>query len=175
MKKLFSMLSILSISLSVVLFSCESDEAIQNVDNQETNIVSEINAKSGPVKFKVYFATWDEWGRSSKDCKGWGLCNYTSCWFCCIDENEDIVDCNTSQSVDNSGTITINPITNLGHLVIELNPSVTIQNDAIVNQKTFYIDNDIITTDAIVHKGDYSFDSSIGLFGGYSIDVTQLK
>jgi len=30
---------------------------------------------------KFYIVTWDEWGRASKKCKSWGLCNAE--WFHC--------------------------------------------------------------------------------------------
>ena len=130
------------------------------------------------IQFKLFFSDWDgRWGRIKRNCDGWGFCDAHSCFFCCVDANNDyaIVDCETGEPVaQNSIPGTLNPATNEGYFNIELNPSVQIEADAIQNKEVFYIDEDIIADDLLIHKGDYSFDTSIGSYGGYKILVSKI-
>lgn len=136
--------------------------------------LNEITSDPEPPKFHIYFADWSEWGRTSKDCKKFGLCDFVDCWACC-EQGGVIVDCPTAERIPNSGTITIDLQTNIGYLVIELDPLYSDQADAILNQKTLYVDEDIVKSNAILHSGEYLFDPTIGEYGGYSLDVTRIE
>lgn len=142
-----------------IFYSCETQEMTEEIPEKK-------------VRFHIYYADWDEWGRASKDCGGWGLCNYVDCWFCCEDEGV-IVDCESGQKMGSSGKIKINEATKSGYLYIELDPTVQIENDAIVNQKDFFIDNDIVNTKTTLIKGVYKFDLGIGNSGGYKINAIE--
>jgi hypothetical protein len=131
-------------------------------------------AQQEPVRFMIVFADWDEWGRTSKECASWGLCNFRSCTFCCVQEGT-IVDCPTKSRMPNSGTIKIDTLTNKGFLYIELDPLFDIQKLAIDKKEIFYIDDDLSNKEFIIKKGQYPFNSSIGKYGGYKIDATKIK
>lgn len=128
------------------------------------------------ISIKLVKLHWDEWGRAKKDCDGWGLCNFQSCWFW--------QDCWTESFVvppnGGSGTVEFDDETRNYSLIIELDPTNSIQNDAINSEKVFYVDEDIIEIEPsegwskmTIKAGIYSFDSEIGNSGGYSIDVIK--
>ncbi len=126
-----------------------------------------------PVReFYVIYMDWDGWGRTSRDCRGFGLCNFTSCTFCCI-ENGVIVSCNNSNRIPNSGVANIDKKTNKGFLTIKLDPIFSDQKDAISNRETLHIDIDLTKDGFTLHKGEYAFDSSMGKHGGYNVKVTK--
>lgn len=104
---------------------------------------------------------------------GWGLCNYEDCWFCCIDENGQIIDCEGQQDVVKSAIITIDNETSEGTFVIKLNSAYDDQSYAITNESTFYIDDDLENEDFIIHRGNYLFNDGIGDEGGYVLDITK--
>ncbi|WP_040280766.1 hypothetical protein [Psychroserpens damuponensis] len=126
------------------------------------------------IKFVIHHATWDEWGRASKDCKSWGLCNYEDCWFCCIDTSSgDVVDCDDDEEdlSGRYGTFSIDASTNTGTFTIELNPAISEQNDAIINGDTLYVDEDIVKSKTSILKGIYLFNPSVGSDGGYILNA----
>ncbi len=165
MKKIFFLVTSITLLSIFFLISCQENE------NYEKNTTeSGINKK---VEFHIHYATWDEWGRAKKNCKGWGLCNYSGCWFCCTDGGV-IVDCDSASKIQNSATIIVNDRTKQGFFIIELDPSITIQNEAIINKKIFYIDEDIVFENTILHKGEYSFNEQVGEYGGYKLNVTEI-
>lgn len=138
-------------------------EKIDSIDNVQ------LKSEPEPVIFAI---TIDEWGRSSQDCDSWGLCNFDCCLFCCVDDDFNIVDCDSEEPVDNSGLIYCDPETSEGKLIIKLNPSYTEQEEAIINESIFYVDTNLENDDFIIHKGDYLFDENIGEYGGYNLYVT---
>jgi hypothetical protein len=76
------------------MISCGKTDAI----SPEQTAVQTANNRHLKAKEKhIYYASWDSWGRTSRDCKGAGLCNFTACWFCCT-EGSEIVDCDSRQS-----------------------------------------------------------------------------
>lgn len=169
MKKIVFIITLVISLSAIVLTSCEQSENLE-----ENSIENGISKKK---EFHIHYATWDEWGRASKKCKRWGLCNYEGCWFCCT-ENGVIVDCddNSSQQneIQNAAKIIINKETNEGFFIIELNPLIEIENTAIINEKIFYIDEDIIKENTILHQGEYSFDKNVGKYGGYKLNITAI-
>jgi hypothetical protein len=167
MKTNFLFFAAIIIALSTIIFSCNKAEVIAEQETLQPNRVLKAKEKH------IYYAAWDEWGRTSRDCAGNGLCNFRDCWFCCT-ENDVIVDCDSRQSrAGEYATIMIDADTKKGDFIIELNPNIVEQEAAISNQSIFYIDEDLETDDFILHQGQYPFDSQIGTYGGYRLDITQ--
>jgi hypothetical protein len=122
----------------MIMYSCST--AVNEVQP-----VSSKPAKSPTTKAKRYYiiyATWDSWGRTSRNCRGWGLCNFAGCAFCCVD-NGVIVNCETGNAKEKAGKIVIDEETNKGYMCVELNPLFTDQKDAISNSSILYIDQDL--------------------------------
>lgn len=175
MKKLFLMLVLTAFSL-ISLTSCEQDSV--SVQDESAN---EMVLKSDPepdVTFYLFFTTWDgRWGREIHDCdRGWGFCEAESCFFCCVNGNEEIVDCDTGEVIaDEYIPVIINPITSNGYLDIKLDPSNPKEADAINNKSIFHIDENINASNLLtLHKGQYQFDSSIGSNGGYRVLASKI-
>jgi hypothetical protein len=129
--------------------------------------------------FYPFYMDWDGWGRTSKECHGFGLCHFSSCTFCCVQEGV-IVPCNDKVKLTNTGIVLIDPDTNRGFLTITLDPSDPQQKDAIKNKEIFYIDDDLKNDDLkgdriMLLKGEYVFDSAIGKYGGYKVNAVLLK
>ena len=169
MKKVVSVINIVCFSIFILISSCEKNDSLLEEESQivQDEIKNDFNNKK---EFHIYYAEWDEWGRKKRDCRGWGLCNYVDCWFCCI-ENGVIVDCDDGEKVKNSGTFIIDVDTNTGFLIIELDPDIVIQNEAIIAQKTLFVDEDIVYPKSEVLKGDYIFDQTVGENGGYKLNA----
>lgn len=123
---------------------------------------SSVKAKSIPGKWYLFYATWEEWGRASRDCESWGLCHFYSCWACFVPD----------YTKKYSGLVKIDLDTKQGFLFVELSSSDTIQRDALQNKSVFYIDQDITSNNITLLKGEYIFDSTVGKEGGYKVSVT---
>jgi hypothetical protein len=120
-------------------------------------------------EFHIYWGD-GEFGRTSKNCKGIGLCNYVDCWFCCT-ENDVIVDCKSKKNIPNSGVVIIDNATKKGFLTVKLDPNNPSHLEAINNKSIFYIDVDLKGANFTLKKGEYKFNSNIGKNGGYIVDV----
>ncbi len=150
MKKLFfSLVTILA--LASFTLSCEKE----NVETQENATSLTAN------KWYIFYATWEEWGRASRNCAGWGLCNFESCWTCEIADRPGV----------HTGKVVYNDETGKGTLSIELDQSEEIQIEAITWELPFTVDKDIVNDNVTVRKGIYKFDSKVGPYGGYLVDV----
>jgi hypothetical protein len=152
MKKLIIAISLFS------LVACKKETNRTNL-NDTNSKMSKSEMQTTARKKVIFDAAWDGWGRTSRNCDGWGLCNFQSCWNC-------------EPFGKYSGTIEVDDVTKEGYLYVSLDPSEEIQNKAIQNKEIFYVDKDLEDKNATVHKGEYKFDSSIGKNGGYKISVT---
>lgn len=170
MKRIFLTI-ILILSFGPLFFiSCTDEDSSINSNNiLKNNPDTEIMSRK---KFHIHFASWDEWGRTSKECKGWGLCNYEDCWFCCT-ENDVVVSCNDDMKLVNGGEIIVYDETKTGHLIIKLDPTKTDQLEAINNKSVLYLDSDISSAKTTLHKGKYLFNEGIGKHGGYLINASE--
>lgn len=157
MKKLNSFIRFAVLFPAFVLMSCGTGDQQEELIN--STIKQESNNPSSSKKV-IFSATWDDWGRTSRECKGFGLCHYNSCWFC------------EPLGGKYSGKVEVDDETNLGFLFIELDPSEEIQHDAISNESIFYLDNDLVSNNVTLHQGEYQFDSTVGSYGGYKINVS---
>jgi len=146
---------------SILFFSCEKIEATKTDNN--TKILN--------PRWRIYHAEWDEWGRKSKNCGSWGLCNFHDCWFC-------------DPYLQGRGEIQLEetPLgqpTGIGLLYIELDTLIAVQNSAIINQDTLFIDEDITILSEVITEFDtitaksgfYLFQTNIGPSGGYVVDL----
>lgn len=123
-------------------------------------------------EFHIILANWDGWGRTSKDCRGFGLCNFTSCTFCCT-ENDVIVNCNDKQIIPNAGIISMDPETKEGFLTITLSPVNETQRQAIEQKLALYLDTDLTSDTITLVKARYAFDPSVGKYGGYRVQAFE--
>ena len=150
-----------NIILIFVLFtiffsSCEKDNQIEKNQVSTKTVTNVRNAR-----WYLYYCSWDSWGHGSS-CTGMGLCNYTDCWFCNVDDIQS----------PHIGQVFYDKITKEGFLIIKLDLSEQIQKDAISNKSDFYVDNDIEKSNTILRKGIYSYDKTIGEYGGYKLNIT---
>ena len=157
MKKITAVFSLLTLAIVMSFSACKRDTGPQV---QPSTQKTPINLSAQSKKY-IYYADGDGWGRESSDCNGWGLCKFRDCWFCEVEELDVHV-----------GTIEFDDETNEGFLIIKLDPSEAIQDSAIANQWTFYVDQDIYNPNSTLHKGAYAFDSTVGSYGGYRIPIT---
>lgn len=139
------------LTMSSGLLSCDREPAKQNQNENQTTA----------NKWYLFYATWDEWGRASKNCKGWGLCNFDSCWSCDINDRPG----------GHRGKVFYNDETGEGTLTIALDFTEEIQAEAIKWQLPFTIDEDIVRDKVTLRKGIYLFEPKVGEHGGYLIDV----
>ncbi len=135
-----------------VISSCQKE--IKNTSIKESQ---STQTASKPV---IYHAEWDEWGRAKKGCKGWGLCNFSDCWFC--DDGEAL----------HTADVIFDDQTKEGFMIIELDPSDPVEANAITTAKAFYVDEDIDNPNSILHMGIYPFDQTVGEYGGYRLNIT---
>ncbi|MCJ7934712.1 MAG: hypothetical protein MUW56_14065 [Chryseobacterium sp.] len=152
MKKLILAIAVLT------LFSCETESRTDSNDLNSNLTKTEKVKTNSTAKLSIFQASWDEWGRASKSCAGWGLCNFQSCWFCKLGKY--------------TGKVEVDEFTMEGFLYVALDPTDATQAQAIKTQETFFVDQDINNSNAVVYKGEYKFDASIGNYGGYQIPVT---
>lgn len=171
--KIKPIITVLSFVFGVFIISCQENDSLDTIEKQ-TNLGGESNMRQPQELTPRFFnVAWDEWGRASNDCDGWGLCNFSACFGCCFDEWDRQVDCETGQVLRMGGEIAIDTTTNLGYMTIKLDTSYDVQKDAIDNQWNFYIDEDIIEDDITLIKGVYPYDSGIGPNGGYEINASN--
>jgi hypothetical protein len=125
-------------------------------------------------KFHIFYVTWTEWGRTSRNCEsGWGLCKAVSCWFCCTNDKDEIVDCKNDTRLKNTGQVVIDTGTAQGYMLIKLEPSIPDQANAISNSLPLYVDQDIESDGFLIQRGEYHFTPEIGSYGGYRLSVRR--
>jgi hypothetical protein len=115
----------------------------------------------GEPRKRLYCATWDEWGRKSKKCGGWGLCNFKDCWFCTCDQ------------ADKKALVVYDDNLQRFNMTIELAQTDSQQIAAISSNSPLIIDEDIISDNLVVKKGSYPFKQKVGSFGGYIIPAYE--
>lgn len=105
-----------------------------------------------------YWATYKEWGHLP-DCSGWGLCDYSDCWFCDVGDRHP-------------AKVLIDPKTKEGEMLIALDPARSEEKKAIAGKLPFTITSDIDKPNSILRKGLYVFDATVGKYGGYRLKIT---
>lgn len=112
-----------------------------------------------------WIVTWSEWGRASRNCDGWGLCNAN--WF----PGEE-----ARLSSDNEKGSLLKFDNEKEKYYLDILLAEKVPSDISSYALTFKIDSDfelnakkIIGQDLTFKKGNYIFNSSLGDFGGYRI------
>jgi hypothetical protein len=159
---------LLLLAALLVMASCQKET--------EEVVVETVEQKEPRVGFRdrhVLYIAWDG-HRPKTDCtSGFGMCNVVSCVFCCV-VNGVIVDCDDDPDarISNAGAIT--EANSVYVLTFELNPDTPQHQDAIVNQSIFYVDHDFLVDGYVIKEGEYDYDATIGLHGGYLVEVEAI-
>ncbi len=157
MKKIILSLAVITIGLFT---SCDKTKNVTPQNINDSKSLETINTNSQQARKVIYAAGWDEWGRATKSCNGWGLCNYRDCWAC------------DPAEVARVAKVEFDDETMKGFLIIELNPSQPIERNAIDSTLTFHIDYDIDNVNSLLYAGSYTYNRNVGVYGGYKIPIT---
>lgn len=154
---------------------CTEDNNLNEIEGNSISKNSFENASKSVItaQGKFFLVKFDEWGRKSKNCSGWGLCNAK--WFQCTDAENNQVDCLRANSPGpNYGTpLKIDEETNQHYVEILFDHSST-------SPTSLIIDDDIVLNfqselgfNLIFKAGSYPFIPYIGVYGGYKIILSQ--
>ena len=130
--------------------------------------ITNKQAKGTQSKDFIIIVSWDEWGRASKQCRGWGLCNAN--WFPQFKRTAQ-----KSTSTNGSATLLeFDDSLNKYYIDILLaeTPPTEIPTDALTLKidENFELEvEDAISQNLTFNQGDYGYDNSLGEFGGYRI------
>ncbi len=160
--------------------ACSKEQkVVSNLDNiaQQLKFVSvneRIKEKTlSNSRDKIIIVQWTEWGRASKDCRGWGICNAD--WF--PQFNSMVLNPNPGNG--GASILEIDQSKNKYYFDILLaasppasislvNLPLTVDEEIVLNTKTD------IGTDLKINQGRYYYDSTIGTFGGFRIYLDNL-
>ena len=129
--------------------------AQNKVDVSATN-ANPISDESG--RFAIYWATYEEWGHGIA-CTGWGLCNFSDCWFCEVNDKH-------------RAKVLIDKETKQGEMLIELDPVAPDEKKAIEEKTIFIVEENINNTNSVLYQGNYGFDKTVGKYGGYRLKIS---
>lgn len=132
-----------------------------------TRIANMQNAEN-QSRIKIIIVEWDEWGRKKKQCRGWGLCNAD--WF-------PIANRQAKRNTSTNGSATLLEFDDsLNKYYIDIlladTPPAEIPTEALTLKidENFELDvEEAISRNLTFNQGDYSYDDSLGEFGGYRI------
>ncbi|MEN2400945.1 hypothetical protein GKZ90_0014260 [Flavobacterium sp. MC2016-06] len=190
-------LGILTIFIVTISFiSCSKDTDSSSID--ENSIAGKLkflnandristNATGKKAEGDIIIVQWDEWGRASKNCGGWGLCNAE--WFPIealppleeippIDEIPQLEGKSSKTNILSStgGSTILEFDSKINKYYIDILLAESAPTDISASSLTFKIDKDFpldlkskIGKDLVFHNGSYLFDKSLGNFGGYRI------
>lgn len=173
MKKLSDLILIL---ISMLLFvSCVKQTSYVPLITDQNNLIHNNAMLRDGIGIR-HAGCWDEWGRASRDCGGWGLCNYEGCWYW---SSQPKPCCNTTALT--TGEMAYNVDEGKYILTISLSHYDTMAVTAASEASPLYIDLPIILLDSfdgllfqmIIDSGSYNYLSNVGtgLIGGYRIPV----
>lgn len=137
-------------------FGANAQNKIEPVYNQDITFVANSRIDGAGVGFLL------DLGRASRACKGFGVCEIVACWLV-------IYDGKMATPTSNQIITVTGGQKGSEHLTLELNNSL----DPTKFDTNFYIDADLTSSgnEAVIKKGTYVLDRSIGKFGGYKIPV----
>lgn len=160
-------LSMFALSLGMIACSDRVEGEMTTSNHQEKNAPSLNKIDKGSISFTFRL------GRVSRDCGGFGVCELSAVGVTIV---QGPVHITVSHNLDpDAPDFSLNGAYKLNSAE-ELDAAGELNGDG---DTTFYIDQDFYSSDEdgdkyLFHKGAYKFDPSIGEFGGYPIDVTQL-
>lgn len=184
-------LGILALFITAIAFvSCSKENETTSID--ENSIASRLKFLSANDRFfanpigksaegDIIIVQWDEWGRASKNCGGWGLCNAE--WFPleeapAVDEVPELEGKASKSylSPKNGGSTILEFDSKVNKYYIDILLAEDVPSDVPSASLTFKIDKDFsldvknaIGENLIFHTGIYLFDKSLGNSGGYRI------
>lgn len=165
MKKTFLSVAILVVCF-LVFWGCQKESPSKLAIGPDVT----LQPRAG---IKIYTACWEEWGRTSQNCEGWGLCEFEDCWFwqdpCCGEEAY-------------SGVIDFDDDEEKYFLTIKLANRDFLEIGAALSELPLYIDEDIIE-EALdedwsylkIEAGVYPYLPNIGSNGGYRIPIIIIE
>lgn len=157
------LLGAFAIFLSTV--SCSEREEVAATSssvNQVENTLVSRNPDGAGASFTFRL------GRASKNCAGWGICELSAAGIVIVKGPKKIL------KLEHSFEEETPPFQMDAYYRLDSTDELNGLDDT-----TFYVDQDFYTTDEegnnfIIHRGEYSFDPSIGEFGGYAIHVSKI-
>lgn len=152
------------------------DEVVEN-DNQED-----------PEEITIIICSWDEWGRTSRNCRGFGLCHFQ--WFPDwnslveeTEEREDMAESIITEEVADDPFVAEVKEDTLGNRYMDIVLAEPIGASNISNMPSLNLDtdvysenpiqNDSLETYVVLKQGTYEFNPSLGSYGGYRVDVEK--
>lgn len=115
----------------------------------------------------LIIVSWDEWGRASRKCSGWGLCNAD--WFPEFKQGG-------KPNNPNGGKTLLELDKTNNKYYIDILLADTVPSDILAEALNLTIDADFELSGEQINgkhltfkKGDYLFSNSLGKFGGYRI------
>tara|TARA_B110000114_G_scaffold78488_1_gene83171 strand:+ start:188 stop:733 length:546 start_codon:yes stop_codon:yes gene_type:complete len=165
-------------ALLTVTSCSEDNEAVNSYDENaiakqlsfvdvDTRIANK-QSKGIQSRVKIIIVSWDEWGRASRLCRGWGLCNAD--WFPYFKRTAQ------KSTSTNGGATLLEFDDSLNKFYIDILLAETPPTEIPTEALTLKIDEnfeleveDAISQNLTFNQGDYSYDDSLGEFGGYRI------
>ena len=157
--------------LTFSLFSCSENFELEknNVEtlSKKLNFVRadkriEELSKNGNSRFLIVIVEWDEWGRASRNCASWGLCNAN--WFPQFKNNP------------NGGSTILEYKDDIQKYYIDILLGSPVPSDIDLNEFPIEIDEDFILNveekigkNLTFKRGSYNFDNNLGNYGGFRI------
>lgn len=177
--KLQHLLMLLISIISLITYSCtkENEESLINEEDISKSLIfkdisSQLNNAQNRTVFiganeeNIVIVSWEEWGRASKNCRGWGLCNAD--WF------PGISGVNYTNGNGYATYLQKDDSTGQYYLEIKLAAESTIPENLLDLKidADFELDTTLeIGQKLIFKKGTYFFDSTLGEYGGIRINL----
>ena len=156
MQKVFGIVAFLGITM----LSCSktTDLIPYQVSGKNSEVVSSSSGQSAKRVVVGVWVSWSEWGRASRYCNGWGLCNFNWGWTYGSDKTAPVY-------IENNGQM-------YADILIDAIPEGE-------NVQFLVIDEDLKSTGAngdtyLIKKGEYPLDNSLGSLGGYKVGIQKI-
>lgn len=159
----------LSTSIVLAIVSCRQSEVAENrfSENDMAKLIKVMPNSSitNPTARHEISIGWDEWGRKSKDCGGWGLCNF-SFHYDQTGKNATTTDSQykSNINIDKDGQ-------KYFYIFLNEKPNEQIPQDVLALRIDENINYNFNKINYIVKSGTYYYKNDIGLYGGYKIFV----
>lgn len=118
---------------------------------------------------KFIIVSFDEWGRARRNCDGWGLCNAE--WIYCTHNNVPVSCLKGSQKGSGVLSQDVNSNYYIDVLLSNIKPNSNEFDYFSVDDDISSPVNESLKKSLAIKAGVYSFDSSLGQFGGYRLSV----
>ena len=160
----------------------------KNVTRSADYEVVENDNQEEPEEITIIICSWDGWGRTSRNCTGFGLCHFEwfPNWKSLFEEKEERGEMDesiiTEEVADDPFVAEVKEDT-LGNRYMDIVLAEPIGASNISNMPSLNLDtdvfsenpiqNDSLETYLVLKQGTYEFDPSLGSYGGYRVDVEK--